>query len=146
MPEINSPENSRLEEIEELERQLAEKKAAANIESGMNQVERQMEISRENLPEFQTQIAAPTPTSQAAQTDVKSDKKKEIEQDARSIAAMDETRKVETLVAIALEKGITYSIEVANSLQDPYILDTLHDKLIGELHDRLVKENKLKDL
>jgi hypothetical protein len=144
MPEIENPENSRMQEIEELERQLAEKKAAINIESGAGRIEKHIEISRENLSEVQSPVIATT--QQTAAFADNETKKKEIQQDIRSIVNMDETRKIDTLVAIALEKGISHSIEVANSLQDPYILDTLHDKLLGELHDRLVKENKLKDL
>ena len=147
MPETN-PESAQLSEIEELERQLAEKKAAVNIEKGLGQFEQQLEISRENLPEFQNPI--PAPVVQSAKKTDKEEKeggdKKDIERDARAIAAMDETRKIETLTAIALTKGINHSVEVANSLRDPYILDLLHDKLIGELHEKLVKEKKLKEV
>lgn len=144
MPETNSFENPQLDEIHELERQLAEKKAAMNIEGGMERMEIGPEIGRENFSEAQVQAPAPV-VSQTAVAD-KNDKKKEIEQDAKSIAMMDETRKIETLIAIALEKGIMHSVAVANNLQDPYILDTLHDKLVGELHDRLVREKKLKEI
>ena len=145
MPEIIKPEGSRLLEIEELERQLAEKKAAINIESGIDQADKSVEISRENTQEVQIPSAsAPTQTTTSAVKD--ENKKKEIAQDVKSIAMMDETRKIETLVAIALDKGIEHSIEVANGLQDPYVLDTLHDKLVGELHDRLVKDKKLKEV
>lgn len=147
MPEINNPDSSQIREIEELERQLAEKKAAINIEKGIEgQIEKQVEISQENLSEAQTKTAAPAPTVQTPTEDKNQDKKQEIENDAKSIAMMDEKRKLETLVALALTKGIEHSIEVADSLKDPYILDELHDKLVGELHDKLVKEKKLKDL
>ncbi|MFA7169417.1 MAG: hypothetical protein WC178_01025 [Candidatus Paceibacterota bacterium] len=146
MPEINNPEGLRLREIEELEKHLAEKKAAAVIENGAGQIERRMEISQENLPEMQTQAITPTPATQNTQKDKDKKRKKEIEQDTKSITMMDETRKMETLVAIALDKGINHSIEVANNLRDPYILDLLHDKLIGELHEKLVKEKRLKEI
>lgn len=145
MPEINGVENPQLQEIQELERQLAEKKAAMNIESGMERMEIRPEMSREDFSEAPVQTPATPVVSQIAVAS-KSDEKKEIEQDTKSIAMMDETRKIETLIAIALEKGIMHSIEVANNLQDPYILDTLHDKLVGELHDRLVREKKLKEV
>ena len=145
MPEMNNLENPQLSEIELLEKQLAEKKAAMNIESGMERMEIRPEMSREDLLEAPVQMPAPPVAAQIAVAS-KSDKKKEIEQDAKSIAMMDETRKIETLIAIALEKGIMHSIAVANNLQDPYILDTLHDKLVGELHDRLVREKKLKEV
>ncbi len=142
MPEINSAENPRLQEIQELERQLAEKKAAINIENGIDQIEKQAETYQNTFSE--PQISAVPTSASATQTD--DQKKKEVERDAKTIAAMDESRKVETLVGIALEKGINHSINVAYNLGDPYILDLLHDKLIGELHGKLVEQKKLKEL
>jgi len=146
MPEINNPENaSRIREIEELERQLAERKAAINIESTLGgRIEKRVEVSRENVAEAQNPQASVAPVATVSKRD--EDKKQEIMEDSKSIALMDEGKRIQTLVTLALEKGIMHSIEVANSLKDPYILDMLHDKLIGELHDKLVKENKLKDL
>ena len=38
--------------------------------------------------------------------------------------------KVERLVKIAKEKGVAFAISVAKDMQDPYLLDTLHDKII----------------
>lgn len=147
MPEINGPENAQLGEIEELEKQLAAKKAAMNIEREAGGMENQIEISQENFPEFQNPVPAATATpAQSAAAKDKKEKHSNVQQDARSIAMMDETRKIETLVALALGKGIDHAVEVANSLQDPYILDMLHDKLIGELHEKLIKEKKLKKL
>jgi hypothetical protein len=142
MPEINSPESANLQEIAELERQLAEKKAAINFEGARLENEQRIEIGSENLAERQTQTIVPVQKTTATAT-VKS---AQVASDVKSIATLDETHKIEMLVAIALEKGIAHSIEVANGLKDPYILDSLHDKLIGELHDRLVKENKLKEI
>jgi len=146
MPEITNPENnSKMNEIEELERQLAEKKAAINIEGTIgSRIEKRAEISHENVAEAQIPQATATPIAVASKQD--ENKRREIMEDTKSIALMDEGKRIETLVTLALEKGIMHSIEVANSLKDPYILDMLHDKLIGELHDKLVKENKLKDL
>lgn len=147
MPELNSAENPQLSEIEELEKQLAEKKAAANIESVENPFERQLEIARENFPELQAQTLTPTTASVTVSDDeIDGDKARDVQQDVRALATMDETRKMETLVAIALDKGINHAVEVANNLRDPYILDLLHDKLIGELHDKLVSEKKLKEI
>jgi len=143
MPEMNNIENPQMREIAELERQLAEKKAQLNYESAPVQTENRVELTRENAP-FETQpVAAPVAPPTTAKPD---NKQREVEADARNIATMDEAHKIETLVVIALEKGIMHCIAVATKLQDPYILDTLHDKLIGELHERLVNENKLKEI
>ncbi|MDD3190248.1 MAG: hypothetical protein PHI66_00970 [Candidatus Pacebacteria bacterium] len=144
MPEIISPENLELEEIEELERQLAERKAAREKkEAGIIETDKEAEITKENLQEVQSQISS---TTQTAPVKNEEERKRKIAKDISALRDMDEVRKIETLVMIALSEGIDHSIEVARGLQDPYILDSLHDKLIGELHDKLIKEGKLKDL
>jgi hypothetical protein len=141
---MNNPENMKMQEIEELERQLAARKAA--IREGA-QFERQAEIGRENFSETQPAASsAPDPMHLAASDDIAQQRETAIAEDIRAIATMDELHKVETLVALALDKGVTHSVEVAYGLQDPYILDVLHDKLLCELHDRLVKENKLTEV
>jgi hypothetical protein len=143
MPELNNPENVRQSEIEELERQLAEKKAAMSFEGNKLENEKHIDLTGENMPEWQPQSATPT---QTPSTSPSTDKTTRIAHDVKSISAMDESHKIEMLVGLALDKGIAHSIEVADGLKDPFILDMLHDKLVGELHDRLVKERKLKEV
>lgn len=146
MSEISNSESQQMLEIQELERQLAEKKAAANIESNMNQIERKAEATQENIPEAQAVSSTMLRTTPFAANANTQNNSQQYKYSAEAISMMDEKRKVETLVAIALERGIESSIETANALKDPYLLDALHDRLIGELHDRLVREKKLKDL
>jgi len=131
-------------EIELLEKQLKEKKQA--LEKGPS-AKKEAEISHENIGEMemsnvqtstQTQ-AKPAPTSD-------NDKAVEIDTDVKKIKDLDVSRQVRILTTLAFEKGIQHSIKVARGLNDAYLLDALHDKLVGELHDELVKKGKLKEI
>ena len=139
MSELN--ENIQLEEIEKLEKELAIKKAA--IES-MGIENKEAEITKENLEEQQSQIT-PAQQTTIAITDDK-EKTEEIKNDAREIKNLDTARQVKVLITLAFEKGIGHSIKVARNLNDAYLLDELHDKLVGELRNELVEKGKLKDL
>jgi sRNA-binding protein len=144
MPEINN-ENAKLREIEELERKLAEKKAAVEKEKEVPVTEaREAKISAENIKEAEVQPVPITETSAVA--DEGGAKNEEIAKDVKDMKNLDTARQVKILVALAFEKGISYSIKVARSLNDAYLLDELHDKLVGELHEELVKKGKLKDI
>jgi hypothetical protein len=60
------------------------------------------------------------------------DLKKEAEQKANKIQFLADDDKLKNLLQIAREKGIVYAIKVAKSMNDPFILDTLHDALARE--------------
>jgi len=141
MPESN--ENIQLDEIKELEKKLAEKKAT--LEKEIPQVEnREAEITRENLQEVTSQQAIPT--RQQAITASDETAKENVEKDFKKIKNLDTARQVEVLSALAFEKGINHSVSIARNLNDAYLLDELHDKLVGELHEELVKRGKLKEI
>ena len=142
MPEEISINSEKMREIEELERKLAEKKAAFEKEK-LPAERREFEITMENLPEAP---ASPAPAQPAPATKTDADRKLEIAQDAKGIRNLDTARQIKVLITLAFEKGISYSIKVARSLNDAYLLDQLHDELVGELHDEFVKKGKLKEL
>ncbi|MFA7170985.1 MAG: hypothetical protein WC180_03260 [Candidatus Paceibacterota bacterium] len=182
MPDI-SPEDSKLREIRELERQLAKKKASLgmNHPEGVKEYEPEtvemvqpspvqraeytpgwtqnvQEAARaatkeprvENRVEKESRFGAMVSTVKTATSGslakVDEDKAAEITRDVKAIMTMDEERKIQTLSALAWQKGINYSIEVARKLDDPYVLDLLHAHLSGELHEELVAAKKLDDL
>lgn len=140
MPEINSHENIR-SEIEILEQQLKEKMIA--LEKG-NIENREAEITKENVGENELSNVQPAQTKPAFAGD--DDKAQEVKSDVRKIKDMDVARQIKVLTALAFEKGILYSVTVARRLNNAYLLDELHDKLVGELHEELIKKGKLKDL
>ncbi len=139
MPESN--ENIKIQEIEKLEKELAEKRAA--IES-MGIENKEAEITKENLAEQATQTIPSQQTTTAVATD--DEEAEEIKKDAKEIKNLDTARQVKVLVTLAFEKGIGHSIKVARNLNDAYLLDELHDKLVGELRNELVEKGKLKDI
>ncbi len=139
MPESN--ENIKIQEIEKLEKELAEKRAA--IES-VGIENKEAEITKENLAEQATQTNPTQQTTTAVATD--DEEAEEIKKDAKEIKNLDTARQVKVLVTLAFEKGIGHSIKVARNLNDAYLLDELHDKLVGELRNELVEKGKLKDI
>lgn len=168
MPDI-SPEDSKLREIRELERQLAKKKASLGMDHPMGiadsssepeeyspgwaQVAREgaREARVENRVEEENQFEAMASTIKTATTGSlavvnNEDRAAEITNDVKSIMAMDAERRIQTLSALAWQKGISYSIEVARRLDDPYTLDLLHSQLSGELYEKLVTAKKLDNI
>jgi len=51
---------------------------------------------------------------------------------AQSIKNLDEEKKIKELLNIARAKGVIYAVHVAQKMEDPYILDLLHDILVKE--------------
>ncbi len=144
MPEVNN-ENPNIQEIEEMEKNLAEKKAALGLGGEIFGMEtKEVEITKENIQE-QSLPTAPSAAQTQTTTDDKKDKKN-LKKDVAELKNLDTAGQVKKLAVLAFEKGISHSIEAARSLNDAYLLDELHDKLVGELHQELVKKGKLKDI
>ena len=60
---------------------------------------------------------------------------------------MDAESQVQHLVDIAGQKGVVHAVKVAQHMQDNYILDTFHDRMLGqELHDALIRKGLIKEL
>jgi len=58
--------------------------------------------------------------------------KKAAEQKANKIQFLADDDKLKRLLEIAKEKGVVFAVKVAKSMNDPFILDTLHDTLAQE--------------
>ena len=58
--------------------------------------------------------------------------KKQAEQKANKISFLADDDKLKNLMALAREKGALFAVKVAKSMNDPFILDTLHDALVQE--------------
>ena len=60
---------------------------------------------------------------------------------AKKIEFLGEKEKLEHLLAIAEERGLVFAIDVAKNMNDPYVLDILHDILIREgLYKKFLKQ------
>lgn len=66
--------------------------------------------------------------------------------DVGEIKLMPPTQQVGALVSLALGDGLTKAITVANDLDNPAILDEMHDTLVDSYFDQLVKLGIIKIL
>ena len=58
--------------------------------------------------------------------------KKEAEIERQKIDYLGEKEKIEHLLKMAREKGVIFAIQVARKMNEPYLLDILHDILARE--------------
>ncbi len=48
---------------------------------------------------------------------------------AESLAEVEEGKRLKNLLELAKSKGVVFAVKVAQKMNDPYVLDLLHDKL-----------------
>ncbi len=54
---------------------------------------------------------------------------------------------VSHLLDLAQQKGVVHAVKVARHMEDNYILDTFHDKLLAdELHNALIAKGMIKEI
>ncbi len=72
----------------------------------------------------------------------------EIPQDAKNVLQKTDTEsQIQNLIDIAMTKGVIHAVKVAKHLEDNYVLDMFHDRLLSdELHEALLKKGIIKDI
>jgi len=55
-------------------------------------------------------------------------------------------RQIQFLVDLALEKGVFEAVHTAKQLDNPYLMDELHDTIADHIYNRLVQDGKLKQI
>lgn len=147
MPDIAK---SNLEPIEEgdlnLEKKLgvvsAEKKPEENNEAQKVEKEAPKEVSSaEKDSSYNKILTKIKTTSQPAD-------EKTVKDDAIQVYGnVDAESQIQQLVDIALNKGVVHAVKVAKHLEDNYVLDMFHDKLLAdELHTALMKKGLIEEL
>jgi hypothetical protein len=59
----------------------------------------------------------------------------------------DAESKINNLVNLAENKGVSHAVKVARHMEDNYVLDEFHDRMLGEeLHEALVKKGLIKEI
>jgi hypothetical protein len=59
----------------------------------------------------------------------------------------DSESQVQHLVDLALQKGVVHAVKVAQHLEDNYVLDAFHDKMLAdELHSALVSKGLIEEI
>lgn len=72
----------------------------------------------------------------------------DVATDAASVNdGIDAESKIENLIKIAENKSIAHAVKVARHMEDNYILDEFHDRMLGEeLHNALVAKGMIKEI
>ncbi len=60
--------------------------------------------------------------------------KQQVSAQANAITSLSEEEKMKALLKAAKEKGVIFAVHMAKKMNDPYILDMLHDTLAKEGH------------
>lgn len=149
MEEIRKEAKGPEQEIAELEAQLARKRAELLVDREKKEVDlKKGEAALESIIEGQIPSAAPvlsvTPSPSAGATDeeLSGEEKFRLNQ----LKRMDKESQLKFLIDIAFKKGIDEGIKLAKVLNNAYIIDEFHDKLIDEFYKKLVEGGILKEL
>jgi len=67
--------------------------------------------------------------------------KGDVEKKAQTIEFLGEKEKIEHLLTIVREKGVVYAIQVAKRMNEPFLLDILHDTLAQEGYYKKISSN-----
>lgn len=72
----------------------------------------------------------------------------EVANDAEvGVGKIDAESQVQHLIDIAGQKGVVHAVKVAQHMQDNFVLDTFHDRMLAdELHDALLKRGMIKEI
>ena len=65
-------------------------------------------------------------------TDLDEHLKAQVQGQVKNLKALDDDKKVKKLMELAKSKGVVFAINVAKKMNDPYVLDKLHDLLAKE--------------
>jgi len=134
----NVPKTEKAESENAQENNLKVKLAPENVSSPETQERKEGQMEKEEA--YNKILAKVKNPATALQNDVATDAK----------TANDETdyeNKIIKLVELAETKGVVHAVKVARHMEDNYLLDELHDRLLAtDLHDALVKKGMITEV
>lgn len=141
---------SNLEPIEEADLDLKDKFKVAKQESGkiaVPEVKAEKEIARE-VVSAEKDSAYSKILSKVHKHAQNNADESNVSKDAENVyQKTDAESRIQNLVDIALSKGVVHAVKVAKHLEDNYVLDMLHDRLLAdELHEALMKKGLIKEI
>lgn len=144
-PSAPTEASSLEQEVLELERQLAVKKAALPEKDlsaeALAEAEKPLEqVLDKEKPAVSPAVAPAAPPSAAAATPAA------VKEEAQKLKGFEKNQQLKALVDLAFLKGVSYATEVARHLDNPYLMDEFHDTLIDEFHQKLVESGKLEEI
>lgn len=99
-----------------------------------------VEAAAERIAEHPPVMPAPAPTAPpvipAGEAKIK----------AGELKLLGEEEQIKHLSDLAFHKGIGHAVEVAQNLDNPYLLDKFHDTVVDRLYQELVKRGMLKKI
>ncbi|MFH1461119.1 MAG: hypothetical protein ABIF84_01730 [Patescibacteria group bacterium] len=137
-PEISSSvsANPAEQEILELERKLAAKKAVLGTEK---------EKPLEQIIGQEKQVSS-LAALQSSSTPAVAALGVQVKEKAGELKRYEKTQQLKGLIDLAFQKGISYALDVVKEMDNPFLMDELHDVLIDELHKELVERGKLEEI
>jgi hypothetical protein len=148
------PVNSAEQEILELEKILAAKKAAlgggkelsASLSSEASAKGESLAEKEKPLEQIvgQDQAAGPLPVlppSGKSSAPVLQAKEK-----AGEFKRYQKNQQLKGLIDIAFQKGISHAVDVVKEMDNPFLMDELHDVLVDELHKELIERGKMEEI
>lgn len=129
-------------EIAELEKKLEEKKrliAQPGVEAPREK-EVFKEVVKEHIQEKKAEISTGLLQAQAQA------QKTQAATDADELKKLAEKKQLEELIKIAAVKSPMEAVHIAERMDNPRLLDDLHDFLVDHYYDKLIEARKLKEL
>jgi len=124
------------QEILELEKKLAAKRASLGVEQKkpLEQIIGQ-EKQSSSLAALQSLSSSPAALPVA-----------QIKEKAGELKRYEKTQQLKGLIDIAFQKGISYAVDVVKEMDNPFLMDELHDVLVDELRKELVERGKIEEI
>lgn len=128
------------QEIAELEKTLAEKKAALENEKGEEVSEKDAlrQVIKEKIQE------KPTVEQKISRQEVQPIEPEAPEVEAPSYLSEELKPKVQEFVNIAFNKSLEEAIKTVKATKNPALIDAFHDVIVDELYNYLIERGKLK--
>ena len=147
------PSSSAEQEILELEKMLAAKKASLGIEKDLSAeaflaAGASAKESAKGEKPLEQIISQEKPASSlsALQSSSAASPLAQVKEKAGELKRYEKTQQLKGLIDIAFQKGISYAVDVVKEMDNPFLMDELHDVLVDELHKELVERGKLEEI
>lgn len=106
-----------------LEAPPSQEEPPSSVESAAEAKEKEKELTPQEIQKLKEEME---------KTDIDDSLKMQAVSHAQDIKKLEEKEKIKKLLILAREKGVVYAINVAKKMEDPYLLDILHDILAKE--------------
>jgi hypothetical protein len=126
-------ETSKFEQnIEELKQRIEAQRPRIEAEGDR---ERREDVVRGEIQEFISEVQSMRPAQAPPQV---------IKQKAAGIQTLPPSQKLGALITMTFEDGIETAISIARALDDPAILDEMHDTLVDSFYKELIEREIIK--